>query len=380
MSSAARTFLQACAASGPTDWEGRGSGLRALEPQEWRSVADYAVQHSLAGLVARSLGWAEEATGFRAPVLGPLDNLRRSQLIQHLVSKAAARRVAEALAAKGIPFIAFKGIVLTEEIYGDLSLRDFCDFDVMVPGERLDEAFAVAMNLGYRLQYLSHVREHVRAGTHAAGMEHPDGAALDLHWNLAPDLDPGKAAIVWRHCVPAAPDASFPGLRLSPVMTLVHLAKHFHSNQYCDLRPLVDFHVASRRFAGSVDATVLAATARELGFSAVLEIVTALRERSLVRAAESSAAPPRPSLKTRVALRFLTDALLLDSPRRSRIGNWLRFLAAAGTFAAAARSAIEILVPGKLLLVRFFNRPFEAVMYPRYYWRQLVKVVTLARK
>jgi hypothetical protein len=30
--------------------------------------------------------------------------------------------------------------------------------------------------------------------------------------------------------------------------------------------------------------------------------------------------------------------------------------------------------------VQFFNRPFRASMYPQYYWRQLLKVLTLSTK
>jgi hypothetical protein len=380
MASAARTFLAACAASGPADWEGRGAELRALGPREWQSVADYAAQHRLAGLVARSLGWIEEATGFQAPVRERLEATRRVQLVRHLASKAAARRIAQALDASAIPFIAFKGMVLAEEVYGDLSLRDFCDFDAMVPKERLDEAFARATELGYRLTHLGHVREHVRAGAHAAGMEHPDGSAFDLHWSLAPGLDAGKAAIVWRNCEPAGPNARFPGLRLSAALMLLHLAKHFHVNQYCAFRSLVDFHVVCRELAGAIDPQALEALARQLDLSAELEIVAALRQRTLLfETARPDAAAPR-SLKARIALRCIPEGLMLDSPRRSRIGNWLRFLVASGSFAAAAGSIREILLPGELALVRFFNRPFRGDMYPRYYWRQLRKVVTLARK
>lgn len=380
MTSAARTFLHACAAGGPADWEGRGTELRALDAAGWKAVNRYAVQHGLAGLVARSLGWAEEATGFRAPARDSLDELRRGQLIRNLADKAAARRIAQALAAKSIPFVAFKGIVLTEEVYGDLSLRDFCDFDAMVPRDRIDEAFAVATDLGYRLITPTPLREYVRAGAHAAGMEHPDGTGFDLHWNIAPDLALDKADIVWRHCRPAEPAANFPGMRFDPEMTMVQLAKHFHSTQYAALRPLVDFHVASKRFARQVDAASVAATARELDLSSVLEIVNALRERHLVLSPQRSGSAAKPSLKARVALGLVTEDLFLDSPRRSRIGNWLRYLAASGSFGAAVHGVAEILIPGRLTLVQFFRRPFGPDMYPRYYWRQLLKVVTLARK
>ena len=48
--------------------------------------------------------------------------------------------------------------------------------------------------------------------------------------------------------------------------------------------------------------------------------------------------------------------------------------------ATTARSLADILVPDKLSLSRFFNRPFDPRMYAQYYWRQLVKVVTFSTK
>ena len=41
---------------------------------------------------------------------------------------------------------------------------------------------------------------------------------------------------------------------------------------------------------------------------------------------------------------------------------------------------LQALIPGKLVLVQFFNKPFRASMYPQYYWRQLLKVLLLSTK
>ena len=378
MIAAHRIFLDACAAQSPRDWEGRGRELTALDSQGWRTVAACAMRHGLTGLVARSLSWAEEATGVPSPIREELESERRRQGVRNLIAKAAARRVADALATRQIPFIPFKGVVLAEEVYGDLSLRSFQDFDAMVPRERLDEAFAAACKLGYRLMHLEHVREHVRAGVHAAGLVHPDGTAFDLHWNIAPDLDPASEELVWRDCVAPGPNATLPGMRLSSAMTTVQLAKHFHTNEYCAFRPLVDFHVAARRFQGAFDDGSVPAIARDLGLSSVLDIALALRARSLVR--DPSNAPQPVPLRARLALRMVDEPFLVDNRDHSRIGKWLRFLVASGHMTSARRSLREILIPGPALLVRFFNRPYRADMYPRYYWRQLAKVVRLARK
>ena len=366
----------------PGDWEGMEGVLRSLEPAHWRVVVDHAVQLGFAGLFARNLAWTESSLGVSVPVVERLATLRRGQLVQQLNRKAAARRVADAFDGAGIPFVAFKGVALAEEVYGDLSLRSFRDFDVLVPHERIDQAYGVLLDMGYRMPHFGHVRDWVRHGAHAVGMAHPDGNGVDLHWSVAPDLlDAERIAVVWNACRPAAPGSHLPGLRLSPEMTLIHLAKHFHSHQYRALKPLVDFYVAARRLGAEVDSDALVATTRSLRLLPVVEIAIRLCERSFIPGSLPRLLGNRPAgIQARLAAIVVTDRFMLNSAQLPRVTNWLRFLLAAGGAGAAFRNVIDLLVPSKLLLTQFFNRPFDARMYPAYYWRQLRKVVTLSTK
>jgi hypothetical protein len=375
-------FLRGCAAAGPADWQGLEKALRGLDHAGWKSVAVLAVEQGFAGLLARSLAWAQDGTGLRVPILEELSDLRRGQLVQHLARRAAARRAAQALQLGGIPFVIFKGVVLGEEIYGDLSLRGFHDCDIMVPRERVDEAFGLARELGYALVQFDHVRDYVRLGAHAAGMVHPDGTSLDLHWSIAPDmLEPERIATIWEHCRPSGGDSYLPGLRLSPEMTLIHLAKHFHSHQYTSIKPLVDFYVAARSLRESLDVDEIRNTARALDLLPFVDIAVALCERCFIPGSLPPAlAAGKPRLHARLARLLVADDLMLRAHKRSRLGNWVRYLLAAGTFASAARSILAALIPGKLVLVQFFNRPFRPGMYPQYYWRQLLKVLTLSTR
>src|SRR5213078_4482392 len=122
------------------------------------------------------------------------------------------------------------------------------------------------------------------------------------------------------------------------------------------LRSLVDFHLASRRFGESIDPEEVASAARALGIGPVLDIVSGLRERTFAR---QVAPAQRRTLRARVGMHYVTEGLMLDSPFRPRLDNWLRFLAASGPWDAAARSLGEILLPGRLELTRFFRQSFE---------------------
>jgi hypothetical protein len=365
----------------PRDCRGIGGLLQGMTDGEWECVLDIATQNGFAGLLGRNLAWAERDAGASVPIVPKLEAVQRGQLVQQLARKAAARRVAQALAEARIRFVVFKGIVLAEEIYGGLALRAFRDCDLMVPLDDLDRAFDVVSALGYSLTQFHHPREYLQLGAHAAGMLHRDGSGLDLHWSIAPDLlAPEELALAWAHCRPAPAHASVPGLRLSPEMTLVHLAKHFHSHQYVSVKPLLDFYVTARRLREDIDPAQVESLARGLGVLRVVEIAARLCERCFLPGTMPAVLPPRaPGLQARIARRTVTDDLMLSASKSPRIVNWLRYLAASGSFAAFRRSITQALVPGKLVLTQFFNRPYRSGMYPLYYWRQLVKVLTLSR-
>jgi hypothetical protein len=365
-------FLRGCAVASPDDWHGQDPALQALDHAGWKSVAD----------LARNLAWAQDKTGLRVPIVDELAELRRGQLVQHLTRRAAARRVADALVRSGIPFVIFKGVVLGEEVYGDLSLRGFRDCDIMVRQERLDKAYEIALELGYALCQFDHVRDFVSAGAHAAGMVHRDGSSLDLHWSFAPDvLEPERLAIIWDHCRPSGRDSYLPGMRLSLEMTLIHLAKHFHAHQYTTIKPLVDFYVTARGHGRSLDVGELTATARALDLMPFVDIAIALCERCFIPGSlPRSLTAQRPALHARLARRIVADDLMLRAHKQSRLENWIRYLLAAGTLSSSAKSVLAALIPGRLVLVQFFNQPFQPNMYPRYYWRQLLKVLTLSTR
>ncbi len=94
--------------------------------------------------------------------------------------------VAVALAARGVPFAAFKGPALAAGLYGDLSLREYNDLDVIVPQERIGDAEAVLGALGFcatqgdrafRQAFLAYQRQFT--------FRHPDiDAVIDLHWDF----------------------------------------------------------------------------------------------------------------------------------------------------------------------------------------------------
>lgn len=371
-----RALLRLCGGVRREDWS--EPELGTLCDRDWARIAQQATHHGLAGLVSRNLDWLPNPALVPAETVDQLALRRRQVLSQNLARRAAAREMADALAAEQIPLIVLKGVALAQEVYGDLSLRAFNDFDVMVPMESVEAACQVARGLGYAFVRFSHARDWLRVGAHAAGMTRRDGRSVDIHWSIGPGLPANSPAIIWENTV-AAPEGSLPGLRLSPAMTVVHMAKHFHTGQYCLLRPLVDFLFAARAGA-PIDEADVRRLSLAFNLLSVVEITAVVAERALGTPMGIRLREGGPGLQARTAARLLTDEMLVDAEGRSRIANWLRFLAASGGAAFAGGELLRGLFPPPLALAIFFNAPYHPGMYPTYYWRQLVKVMTLSSK
>ena len=353
-----------------------------MDAEGWEAVKTLSERHGLTGLVARGLEWAHEGLGFEAPVLARLAAARQGQLVQLLVYRRAARRVAEALEASGIPFIIYKGAVLAEEAYGDLSLRAFRDCDILVRKCQLKPAFDVLQALGYQLAYEQSIEPLIAGHVNAAALSHSNGSAVDLHWSIAGgELLPSDPELVWQRSYRSDKRGALPGLRMSPEMTLVNLATHFHRHSYEELKPLVDFYVAAVRWAGQIDPDELVRIAEPLGMLPMVDLAARLCERLFIPSPTiRRLAVGAPSLRARMALQMLTPASLLrlDKVRPTEVR--LRRLICGGTVAASARAFRRMLIPKPRELEQRFGRPIAVAMYPRYYLVQVYRVVTRSRK
>ena len=90
-----------------------------------------------------------------------------------------------------MPALVVKGPALAEQLYGDSTLRNFCDLDVLVRPEDVETARRVALGSGYVERYpidaISVSR--LQSGEQEMGFSHGrTGIALDLHWRLGPRI------------------------------------------------------------------------------------------------------------------------------------------------------------------------------------------------
>jgi hypothetical protein len=100
-------------------------------------------------------------------------------------------RVMDALAAEFVEALPFKGPSLAVAAFGDVSLRQFSDLDILVDEPRVPPAIAVLEAAGYELKpgfrlNAAETRLYLRQGYHLPFRHRDHATELELHWQIAP--------------------------------------------------------------------------------------------------------------------------------------------------------------------------------------------------
>ena len=121
---------------------------RVQESIDWGGVLELAGYHGVGPLLYRSLS---TLCSDLVPAES-LARLRQRTQAGALLNRLLAQELVvlcEAFAAHGVPVIPIKGATLAVSAYGDLTLRDFTDLDLLVPKGSIAEAQAVLLAQGY---------------------------------------------------------------------------------------------------------------------------------------------------------------------------------------------------------------------------------------
>lgn len=137
-----------CARTAVTD-EGKACIRQKVQaPLDWQVVLELAWYHGVGPLLYRNLSTL-------CADLVPIESL--TQLRQRTQAGALVNRVlaqelvvlCDAFESNGVPVIPIKGATLAAAVYGDLTLRDYNDMDLLVPEGSIAEAQALLLALGY---------------------------------------------------------------------------------------------------------------------------------------------------------------------------------------------------------------------------------------
>lgn len=196
-----------CCAAALNDDAAR-AGLRRLAGQElnWTYVLKTAELHGMLPLLrARIDETCPDA--LPATVRSSLLRATLSNASHNLMLTGELIGILNALAAEGIDVVPFKGPVLADQVYGNVSMRQFCDLDVLVRPHDVLRARQVLIERGYQPEFnLSREREeeYVRAEHAFQLTKEETGFVVELHWSFGSkdQVFPLRAAEIWQRLQP----------------------------------------------------------------------------------------------------------------------------------------------------------------------------------
>jgi Uncharacterised nucleotidyltransferase len=169
--------------------------IKALVEQDldWNSVIITAHQHRVLPLVWRSL---EHIAPDRVPeeAMRRLRNASHGNVRRNLRLTGELVRVLDLLRLHDIPCIPYKGPVLAARIYGDVSLRQFTDLDLIVLPTDVARTRSLLVNHGYEAG--AGVNTEKDLTLRRDDLE----SYLELHWGATTELDPIQipSEVLWR--------------------------------------------------------------------------------------------------------------------------------------------------------------------------------------
>ncbi|HVA80162.1 MAG TPA: nucleotidyltransferase family protein [Candidatus Binataceae bacterium] len=268
-------FILACITTPATPASQARARALAGGKLDWDEVRQIANWHGVMPLVYRFVCALTDAVpesfaaAIRADYFG--NALRNVGVARELV------RIAGALEALGIGVIALKGPVLAISAYGDLTLRQFSDLDILIHERDLPRVADLLAESGYYPR--RYKRERADGGYFQSSEDEfasADGTRLiDVHWRLVPSYFPfaPDADGVWERAV-RVPVEGYSVATLAPADAMMFVIAHAAKHGWPALRPSCDAAALAAR--AELDWAALAADAARLGCTRMLLLAAVL--------------------------------------------------------------------------------------------------------
>jgi hypothetical protein len=190
---AAEEGLLLCCARVALDDETSGRIKTLLqEDLDWEYVLKAASLHCIMPLLYRHLSVL--GTGIVPPaVLERLKNDYQANAQRNLILSGDLHRLLRLLKANDIPVVPLKGPVLAATVYGDVSLRQFGDLDVLLRKRDIARAKELLISHGYRpAMEMTAAQESATLRHHCEYLLVSDNGRVivELHWRIIPSWFP----------------------------------------------------------------------------------------------------------------------------------------------------------------------------------------------
>lgn len=218
------------------------SALRQV--RDWRLLAGLASRHAVAPLVCMA---AERAGDGLLPPAA--DDMRRTSAairVRSMRLSAALVNILAYLESQGIPAVAYKGPMLAQYAYGDLTLRSFQDLDLFVARADIPRTCALLEARGFARHVRPQVSDRLAQEEYHAILT--GDATVELHWSPGPAYVPPILSA--EEALRRARPTDLLGravLTLDPADLLLLLATHGHGHHWSQLELVTAFGVVLNR-------------------------------------------------------------------------------------------------------------------------------------
>jgi len=244
-------FLLGCVSAYATGARAGRVAELAVCDLDWELLVRMARWHAVAPVLYRSLAGCPERVP--AAILDNLHGRFRANAMRNAYLARELVQITSLLKEKGVPVIAFKGPVLAHAAYGDLSLREFVDLDILVRPSDLGMTRDFLFSQGYKSQF-SGLGEKERGFflwcEEAFGNK--DGlVCVDVHWQMNPQYFAyaPEGDVLWRRTVPVELQGGTVSTLSTPDL-LLHLCVHGAKHGWTTLGWICDVAVLACRNPG----------------------------------------------------------------------------------------------------------------------------------
>jgi len=240
-------FLVGCVSAYATGAKAGRVAELAVCDLDWELLVRMASWHAVAPILYRVLSGCPEPVP--AAILDDLRRRFRANAMRNAYLASELVQITSLLKEEGVPVIAFKGPVLAQAAYGDLSLREFIDLDILVRPSDLGMSRELLFSQGYRSRF-SGLGEKERSFFQwcEEAFEKEDWrVCIDVHWRMNPQYFAyaPEGDVLWRRTVPV----ELQGGTVSTLSTsdlLLHLCVHGAKHGWTALGWISDVAVLAR--------------------------------------------------------------------------------------------------------------------------------------
>ena len=247
--------------------------------QDWNNFLGLAKIHRVISLLCHRLKEKHLNPLLPEAIQTALKDAYRQNTMRNLRLYGELRQLAAMLHNEGIPAIVLKGMVLAEDVYGNIALREMNDIDLLARKHDLSYIKKILETIGYKALQPISIDCILEDYHHLSPMTKAGKAPIEIHWNLtAPgmnySIDPTE---LWHRAYPVKL-AGCDLLQLCPEDLLLHICMHTsYQHQFAfSLRPLCDIAELLERYDDHISWADIIDRARRWGWQRGIYLVLQL--------------------------------------------------------------------------------------------------------